>query len=196
MNTSNELSPSAFIPFCQFGEDTSLLGITNPNFKFPICNSFKPKILENQLCYQIDLNEIKKNLSEKYLSVALTHTGLILGIDPNPELNTVRNVDVQLKHTLLNYIYEADTSDSEALIHIGTLVPLKLSAEGNYGLTNIKEIEVTDKFLILDDDVKNCQNKETYEDCITNKFLESLKSECNCVPFNLRNFSSDQVNQI
>ena len=55
MNTLNELSPSAFIPFCQFGEDTNLLGIKNTKFKFPICNSFKPKILENQLCYQIDL---------------------------------------------------------------------------------------------------------------------------------------------
>ena len=35
----------------------SQMGIKVDNFKVPVCNSFKAKILNDQLCYEVDVNE-------------------------------------------------------------------------------------------------------------------------------------------
>ena len=57
-------SPSAFIPFCQFGKskNVSAMGMKTDLFSVPVCNSFKAKIFYNQLCYEVDVKDIfKKN---------------------------------------------------------------------------------------------------------------------------------------
>ena len=53
------LSPTALIPFCEFGEDGnfSRMGRKSDYFDVPVCNSFRPKIIEDQLCYEVDPNE-------------------------------------------------------------------------------------------------------------------------------------------
>ena len=56
INEKNMLSPSAFIPFCDFGGKMSAVGIKIKEFEYPVCNSFQAKILNDQLCYEIDLN--------------------------------------------------------------------------------------------------------------------------------------------
>ena len=45
------LSPTALIPFCEFGEDGnfSRMGRKSDYFDVPVCNSFRPKIIEDQL---------------------------------------------------------------------------------------------------------------------------------------------------
>ena len=50
------MSPSSFIPFCEFGGDTSAVGVKINNFDFPVCKSFQAKVLNDQLCYEVDLN--------------------------------------------------------------------------------------------------------------------------------------------
>ena len=50
------MSPSAFIPFCDFGGNMSAMGIKIDKFDVPVCNSFQAKILNDQLCYEVDLN--------------------------------------------------------------------------------------------------------------------------------------------
>ena len=50
-----KLSPTAFIPFCEFGGNMSLMGVKMEPFHVPICNSFKAIIRNDQLCYTIDL---------------------------------------------------------------------------------------------------------------------------------------------
>ena len=67
---------------------------------------------------------------------------------------------------------------------------MKLKGEGNYIITNVKEIKVTKDFLDLDVETKGCQNQETLEECITNKYFSAVTNQCNCVPFSLRNYSS------
>ena len=49
----NELSPTAFIPFCEFSGNMSVMGIKIDQFDVPVCNSFRPKIMQDQLCYTI-----------------------------------------------------------------------------------------------------------------------------------------------
>ena len=48
----NQLSPSAFIPFCEFGGNMSAMATKINQFDMPVCSSFKPKILNDQLCYE------------------------------------------------------------------------------------------------------------------------------------------------
>ena len=50
------ISPSAFIPFCDFGGNMSALGVMIEQFDHPVCNSFQAKIMNDRLCYEVDLN--------------------------------------------------------------------------------------------------------------------------------------------
>ena len=54
LDDEGELSPSAFIPFCKFGNQN--LGIYLKQFDQPICNIFQKKIIKDQLCYEANLN--------------------------------------------------------------------------------------------------------------------------------------------
>ena len=73
------LSPSSFIPFCEFGGNMSALGVKIEEFYAPVCNSFKARVLNNQLCYEVDVNEkISKPFSANELKL-----GLVLLIDEN-----------------------------------------------------------------------------------------------------------------
>ena len=87
---SGNLSPTAFIPFCLFGGNMKILGIESEKFKAPVCNSFKAKVRNDQLCYQIDLEAYKDMTNiEKQLK-----EGLVLIVD--------KNVDRQLSHKIEN----------------------------------------------------------------------------------------------
>ena len=56
------LYPTALIPFCEFGGDMSVMGIKIDQFDDPVCNSFRPKIIQDQLCYSVDLNNYKEKI--------------------------------------------------------------------------------------------------------------------------------------
>ena len=55
------MSPSAFIPFCEFGGNMRAMGVRNEHFNITICNSFQAKIINDQLCYEVDLNRFSNN---------------------------------------------------------------------------------------------------------------------------------------
>ena len=59
------LSPTALIPFCSFSNNMSIMGVKNNNFSLPVCNSFKAKIIRDQLCYQVDPNKYKDKIDLK-----------------------------------------------------------------------------------------------------------------------------------
>ena len=62
---NGQLSPTALIPFCEFGGEISTMGVKIDQFEVPFCNSFKAKTLNDQLCYEIDPNNYKMFLSKK-----------------------------------------------------------------------------------------------------------------------------------
>ena len=72
LNDKNIFSPSSFIPFCQFGKDMKIMGVKDENFYVPICNSFKPYTLNDQLCYQVDMNKLKFRFSAETLKLGVT----------------------------------------------------------------------------------------------------------------------------
>ena len=66
-----------------------------------------------------------------------------------------------------------------------------LVGEGEYNLNVVKEIEVTDSYMGLDQDVRGCQIKEPYDDCTTKIYMDTTIGKCGCLPFNIR--KSNQV---
>ena len=61
ITNENEISPSALIPFCDFGGNKEM-GVKINQFDGPVCNSFQAKIQNDQLCYEIDLNKNTNNI--------------------------------------------------------------------------------------------------------------------------------------
>ena len=57
-------------------------------------------------------------------------------------------------------------------------------------ITNVKQFKVTEDFLTLDAEIKDCQNKEAFDECTTKMYFGSITNNCLCVPYSLRNFSS------
>ena len=55
--------------FESFPNDMLFTGSKIEHFDFPICNSFKAKIIEDQLCYEVDPNKYKDKM--KKLSISL-----------------------------------------------------------------------------------------------------------------------------
>ena len=72
VDKDNFLSPTALIPFCEFGETMSAMGVKIEKFDVPVCTSFRPKIVKDQLCYTVDPNEYKDKINlEGKLSLSL-----------------------------------------------------------------------------------------------------------------------------
>ena len=55
----------------------------------------------------------------------------------------------------------------------------------------MKDISVTASYLGLEKEIRNCQNIETYNDCITRHYMENSMQECGCLP--LSSIMSDKV---
>ena len=73
------LSPSALIPFCEFGGNLSAMGVKIDQVEVPVCNSFRPKIYKDQLCYTVDPNVHKYKIDMK------GEISLTLAIDYNED---------------------------------------------------------------------------------------------------------------
>ena len=81
MTKHNQMSPSAFIPFCDFGGNMSAMGVKIDQFEVSVCNSFQAKIMNDQLCYEVDLNRFSKKSKIK----TELKLGLILLMDYNED---------------------------------------------------------------------------------------------------------------
>ena len=112
-----KISPSSFIPFCAFGEDMQVMGRAVKGFQDPVCNSFKAKILNNQLCFEADLEKFNKN--ERNLEATLKE-GLVLVIDNNEDRQIMTNKkETSQKTTLIEKLVKVDNEES-LLIYLNT----------------------------------------------------------------------------
>ena len=76
-------------------------------------------------------------------------------------------------------------------VHLFFLDEVSLSGEGSYNLNILKEIKVTESFNGLDEEIKKCQNVETYNECTTRNYIYQFKRKCGCLPLAIR--LSDKV---
>ena len=62
IDEEGKLSPTALIPFCSMYDNYSAMGIKIDIMDVPVCNSFRPKTVRDQLCYTVDLDLIKHKI--------------------------------------------------------------------------------------------------------------------------------------
>ena len=62
------------------------------------------------------------------------------------------------------------------------LEPVILMGEGEYNLNALKEIEITDSYLDLDEMIRGCQNSAGILECQTNNYNKQIQDECGCLP--------------
>jgi hypothetical protein len=119
LDSQGNISPSAFIPFCEFGGDMEVMGEKIDKFELPVCNKFRPIMIEDQLCYQIDINELKGRVDIKKAA----EYGFILLLDYNDE----RNPKIQRFNSKLDVLNDLiglqKTNDESpvATVYINTL---------------------------------------------------------------------------
>ena len=113
------MSPSAFIPFCEFGGNMSSVGVKISQFDAPVCNSFQAKILNNQLCYEVDL--------KKFSDPNNIHAELKLGFNFLLDYNEDRQVTLKkgtkgkgTKFGLAKSFVESD-QNNHALVYLDTI---------------------------------------------------------------------------
>ena len=95
LTPDNEISPSTLIPFCEFGGNMSAMGVTIPQFDVPVCNSFQAKILNDQLCYEVDL----KKFSNKNNILNELKLGFNFLLDYNEDRQVTLHQEVHSKST-------------------------------------------------------------------------------------------------
>ena len=112
-----ELSPSAFIPFCELGGNMSSLGVKIKEFKVPVCNSFVPKLFHDKICYQIDLEQYRDNPNVE----TQLKKGLVFILDYNEDRQVFDyNYETTTTSGLFDRIDETKVS-SDAVIFLSTL---------------------------------------------------------------------------
>ena len=114
----NKKSPSAFIPFCEFGGNMSLMGVKIDQFEVPVCNSFEPKILNDQLCYEVDL----KKFSDRNNKIRYLESGFAFIMDFNEDRQSrfVNEFKRKTEIGLVNWISESNHEQS-AFIYMNTV---------------------------------------------------------------------------
>ena len=90
----DETSTSALIPFCSFGDDADRVGKRLNNFRVPVCNLFREKIVSGQVCYEANINQFKHQLNW----VEAVNKGFGFIVDTNDEYD-VRAVSLKSQET-------------------------------------------------------------------------------------------------
>ena len=114
------MSPSAFIPFCDFGGNMSAMGVMIDQFDVPVCNSFQAKIFKDQLCYEVDLNSMS-NKNKNNIGKEL-QTGFYFLMDYNEDRQVTFDhiVGEEREFNLATSLANADHYD-QASIYLNTV---------------------------------------------------------------------------
>ena len=111
---------SSFIPFCAY--KTSLVisepEVWLPNISFPICTSFKPTLLEGQLCYGLQVNVTSGEGKQNGLTLLLDYQeDLSLHISTGKDEEESQN-SKRIKN--LNFDTVVSFKSKAAKVHINT----------------------------------------------------------------------------
>ena len=118
MDRDNNVSPSALIPFCEFGGNMSSMGIKIDQFEWPVCNSFQAKILNDQLCYQVDLNRYS-NMNNRVRELE-SGFAFIMDFNKDRQVSFFKEFKNGTEEGLVNWISESN-HDESAFIYLDTI---------------------------------------------------------------------------
>ena len=124
-------SPSAFIPFCEYNGDMMAIGEYIDNFPFPVCNAFKPSILDGQLCYEFDPATIQANITSNN-----PYIFFILDYNEDRQYHTHQAMEREKgkKRMRFSEMVATNHKENEALIYIHTL------GKGGISILNWKDL--------------------------------------------------------
>ena len=118
LTKDKKISVSAFIPFCDFGGNMSSMGVKIDLFGIPVCNSFQAKILNDQLCYEVDLNRFSnKNNIERELKLGFH---FVMDYNEDRQIKTENHLQTEKDQSLAVRVVESD-ENSHAFIYLNTV---------------------------------------------------------------------------
>ena len=189
INSNGDRNPSALIPFCRIGN--KIIGDKIDEFLIPVCTGFKPKVLEGNLCYSLDLNNVGDDIvfgNEK--DYALT-----LYIDSNQERNlgglnkSLLQLDQELQDSGRRFMFGNKRGSGlklgEATLHIDSFYPYTSNGGGPYEMSSVKQIQTSSDFHTIGQDKMLCQLEETRRECSDRMLLTGAIDSCGCVPWHL-----------
>ena len=170
------------IPFCAYGGNTEILGEYVQGLYFPVCNAFKPTILDGEVCYTFDFKRSKGSM----VSRAGRGKGLLLAIDNGISVEPQQEKDImEIKKGFIRT--ELVSAGKRARLRILTSYRYKDSRPGTYMLKDLKQMTGTDNFLGMRDNIKKCQI-EPKEECRSRRYLQEVQRICGCIPWSLSTF--------
>ena len=187
-SSEGQLLPSALIPFCALNSDLAVLGREldlTEKLNLPVCDKFVPVVLEGQLCYSLNLDQITTNASREERTNGLTMI-LDLGLDTTENLESVK-VDKIRSFSMTNSMKMGSPR-----IYIDTLATFSDFREGKYSLHSVKDMTGTENFMGLPDNVKTC-SVEMFEQCRVEKYMKTIEEKCGCVPWTLWDSKLEKV---
>ena len=96
----------------------SAMGTSIDHFDVPVCNAFEEKILNDQLCYEVDLNIFSnKGNIEKELKSGFA---FIIDYNEDRQFTYEENTNIQMDFGLSNRITESD-QNQDAFIYLNTI---------------------------------------------------------------------------
>ena len=184
----------ALIPFCAYGGNMRILGEYIDGLDFPVCNAFKPTILDGELCYALDLKRLELERSG-VASKAGRGKGLLLAIDKGISIEPHHHEEEMIEVNRDFIRTELKSTGKRARLNILTSHRHEDSRPGIYTLQVLKKMTGTDNFLAMPDDLKKCQIEQK-EECRSRRYVEEVKSRCGCLPWSLTTLVPDQVGSI
>ena len=95
----------------------SSVGVPYDQFDVPVCNSFQAKILNDQLCYEVDLNKFSdKNNIEKELKL-----GFNFLMDYNEDRQVTFDLNISNKKVGLAKSVAASDHNQHAFVYLDTI---------------------------------------------------------------------------
>ena len=113
LNSKGDFSPSAFIPFCVFGNNK--IGEKIEDFEVPVCNIFVAKNWNDQVCFELDLNLLKDEVDIYHQ----LKDGLLLIIDFNEERQFKKDKNSEKVKKARNYFHE--DKDNNVQVHLNSI---------------------------------------------------------------------------
>jgi hypothetical protein len=89
MGDDGRMNPSSFIPCCAYAGNMDILGQTIPQFSIPVCNQFKPQLMDGQMCFVMNVNYVMnmKNMKDHMGTKHGAQGGLSFVMDYNYLMN-------------------------------------------------------------------------------------------------------------
>ena len=94
----------------------SVVGVKINQFDVPVCNSFQAKILNDQLCYEVDLNKFSVNI-ERELKTGFT---FVMDYNVDRQISFEEMIPTKNYFSLGNIVAESDNV-YHAFIYLDTI---------------------------------------------------------------------------